>query len=353
MNTKPILLVSALAVAALSNAQAVPGGSLIVLREGDGSAALSSVATPIFFDNFNTGGSILNSFAVPTTGGGAVTNSGSATSEGSINYANGQISFVGYRADAGTTGVVGTTSAAVNRIVGTFNTNTGAIGTAGTISDQFSANNIRSAVLVGNAYYAGGANTAPSGGLVSSTVGGTTTTPLGTTTTNVRVVSAFDNGVYFSTGSTTGGTSIGVYQYTPGTTGNQTLVVATGGSPYGFQFLTATSLLVADDNATTGGLKLYTNSGAGFTLASQLTLTTQPRSFVAVGNSIYYTTASGLFSTSLVGSTFGTATQLATAGTNTAFRGVAFVPQAVPEPSAFAALGLGTLGLLRRRRASK
>ena len=55
-------------VALITTAQAqFTAGDLVVLQEGDGSAALSSAGTPIFLDQFTTGGAFVNSLAIPST----------------------------------------------------------------------------------------------------------------------------------------------------------------------------------------------------------------------------------------------------------------------------------------------
>jgi len=52
----------------------------------------------------------------------------------------------------------------------------------------------------------------------------------------------------------------------------------------------------------------------------------------------------------LSGGGFGTPQTLATAPTNTGFSGVAFAPQAVPEPASIGLLALAAGGLVIRRR---
>lgn len=333
MSLKSVLLVSALSVAAASQAAGLIPNSLLVLQE----QGTSSAATSISLLNYTTAG-VLGATSTYAVSG--ITQSGSATSEGALNLsADGKkISFVGYGAAAGTSGVVGGTSA---RKVGTIDIATGAIDTS-TVTGQFSGNNIRSSYVSGSTYYAVGANS----GLVSGTVGSTTAaTALGTQTTNLRVVKGYGGNVYFSTGSGTAG----IYQYDAAATGKQTLIVGTGTStsPYDFQFVSATSLLVADSSA---GIKLYTKNGSAWSV-SQTLAGSAAASFTLLGGSIYFVSADGtkLNTATFDGSTFGTVSTLATSGTGKVFRGV----EAVPEPASMVALGLGAAALVRRRRSAK
>ena len=83
MKTTIRLWVSAviLICAACTTALAGPftAGNLAVVRVGDGSAALSSVATATFIDEITTGGTLVQSIALPPSGGSPLTLSGSAT----------------------------------------------------------------------------------------------------------------------------------------------------------------------------------------------------------------------------------------------------------------------------------
>jgi hypothetical protein len=51
-------------------------GNLVVLQEGNDLAALTSAGTPIFLDQFTTGGTFMNFTAIPSTGSSALVNGG-------------------------------------------------------------------------------------------------------------------------------------------------------------------------------------------------------------------------------------------------------------------------------------
>src|SRR2546423_15661031 len=81
-------------------------GNLVVYRVGDGTAMLTTVATPVFLDEYTTGGTLVQSIALPTAGSGSnrrLTARGSSTSEGLINFSvDGQFfGATGYYADVG------------------------------------------------------------------------------------------------------------------------------------------------------------------------------------------------------------------------------------------------------------
>ncbi|NDC43140.1 MAG: hypothetical protein EBZ77_16595, partial [Chitinophagia bacterium] len=164
--------------------------------------------------------------------------------------------------------------------------------------------------------------------------------------------------LYMSSGST-GGTpaTTGIFQVGTGlpvTTG-QTLTtiinttVGTSPSPYQFIFNTAgTICYVADDRsiANGGGIQKWTLSGGvwslAYTLATGSASTVGARGvtadFSGANPIVYATTAetslNRLIKITDTGASSGaTATTLATAGTNTIFRGLAFAPQAASCPT--------------------
>src|SRR5262245_8138809 len=77
--------------------------TISIYRVGDGSAALSTAAAPVFIDTFSTSGMLLSSVPIATTGGSALTAVGNATTEGILSLSqNGtNLVFTGYRKDAG------------------------------------------------------------------------------------------------------------------------------------------------------------------------------------------------------------------------------------------------------------
>jgi hypothetical protein len=328
---------------------AFTAGNLVVYRVGNGSAALSSAATAAFLDEYTPSGTLVQSKPVPTTTSGAqrgLTNSGSATSEGQMTLSsNGKcLLFTGYEAPVGTASV--TSAANINRVVGVvFNGSTQAfINTTTGFSDGYSGNNIRSATSdnCDNLWTSG---TGTGGGVRYTTLGGSSSTQVSTTVANTRNVGIFGGQLYVSSSSltfrlATVGTGLP-------TTSGQTITNLPGfpttGSPYAFFFADLSSsvagldtLYVADDAA---GLQKYSLVGGTWTFNNTVTVTgNNLRGLTGTvnGSSVTLYGTGGTNQTNLVKLTDSSAynanndgsfTTIATAATNTAFRGVAFAPQ--------------------------
>lgn len=370
-------LLAALGLAALS-AQAAPitPGNIVLTRVGDGSAALGSTATAVFLDEYTTTGTLVQTIAVPTTVAGAnfaLTVSGSATSEGAITISpDGKFAaFAGYNAAVGTAGVATSTAATNVRVVGVLNLSTGAINTSTALTTAFSGNNVRSAVTDGTNIWAVGGNA----GVQYTTLGSVATpTQISAAPTNLRRVEIFNGQLYVSSGS---GAFVNVSTVGTGTptTSGQTTTSLPGfptatASPYDFWFSDANTVYVADDrNATTagGGIQKWSLSGGTWSLAYTISQASASpyigvRGLTGVVNggvtTLYgVSTANTLVSLTDTGAS-STYNVLATAATNTAFRGLEFAPfaSAIPEPGSLALLGLAALpgvALLRRRKLAK
>ena len=116
-------LLAALAPHAAGQFAANDGSTVVVQRVGDGTGSLGSTATAVFLVEITVAtGAVRTTVSLPTAASGAtvpITNSGSATSEGSVTRSgDGRCIVVsGYAATVGTSGVAGTTAASVNRAV--------------------------------------------------------------------------------------------------------------------------------------------------------------------------------------------------------------------------------------------
>ena len=321
-------------------------GRIVALQVGDGTAALSSAATPIFLKEFTTTGTAGISLTVPTTGMNRLTISGSAGSDGQMTLSqDGKfISIAGYDAASGTATITGTTSAVANRVINTVDASGNVVRGAST-STQFSANNFRSALKGNNADYWG------AGGNSGTYYFGTTATSgaIQTTTANTRVVNIYNGNLYYSTGSGT----IGIYGFTgtPTATSIPTLLIATGtgSSPYSFAINpTSTIAYIADDraSASAGGVQKWTFNGSvwtlAYTLSSGATIGARGLAVDFSGtNPVIFaaTTDNKIIKYTDIGAS-STASTLYTAPTNTALRGLTFAPSNPVSPPTVSTTGI-------------
>ena len=343
------IAVSLFSSLAIGRAQSFDPGDLAVLQVGNGSASLTSAGTAIFLDEYTTGGSFVNSLAIPATGSGELVNSGSASSEGQLTLsANGQyLVFVGYNVAAGTAGVAGASSSSVPRGIASLDAN-GNYSLIATTTTFYNGNNIRGGTSDGNGNYwgAGAANT---GGTVYLGTG----TPAQITSSNSLVIQDIGGNLFYSTAK--GVTGIYEIAGTPTSGSASPTLVLANAAPSDFTF--NTSMTIAYVANTSGGIQRYDFSGGSWTLSYTLDSGTGMNGLAVNFNGtdplIYATAEDGKNLIEITdagpGSTVNT---LATVnGSTEAFRGLDFTPQPAPEPSACALMGMGLAGLwgLRRR----
>ncbi|HOJ67149.1 MAG TPA: hypothetical protein PLZ54_09275 [Paludibacteraceae bacterium] len=315
-------------------------GNLVVLRVGDGSSTLSNASTAIFLDEYTTDGTLVQSVDIPTSGENLLTNSGSATSEGQLTLSPDQslLALAGYNVEPGTTGVASTDAATVNRKIISVDY-TGTVKNALLSATAYNGNNIRGAVTNGVDFWASGtATTVAAGGVQYFGTG--TPTQVSSTSTNIRVINIFNGQLYYSSSAKTGYGIFAVGEGMPIVSGitstliiNMPQVSSTNASPYAFSFnATSTVAYIADDNSTSkgGGIQKWTFSDGNWSKAYTLGATgfrgltvdwsaTNPKIF-ATG------TDNNLYSVTDDGSGTSTPNIIASGATNTAIRGVAFVP---------------------------
>lgn len=320
-------------------------GNIVVLQVGNGTAALSNAATPLFLKEYNTSTANQTSpvkiVNIDTSGAARLTLGGTTSSEGQITLSSDstRIVIAGYDAAAGTASVGSTASAVIPRAIDTVSIN-GIPGRADTTQTVFSGGNIRSATRnASENYWAAGSVT----GIYYM---GNTAAPdtIYNASTNLRVIQAANGKLYFSIQS--GLSRIGRINSQPTTgfvTADTMITLGTGTtpSPYGFAVNAAENVVyVADDRNTTsgGGIQKWTKTGSTWTLAYTISTggTTGARGLAVdwsgTYNVIYATTAVSAANT-LIRITDSSAsgaspvTTLATAPTNTAFRGVVMSPR--------------------------
>ena len=353
---------------ALANAVAFTAGNVAIYRVGTGTGILVNTGNPVFIDEYTPSGMLAQSIALPTTANGSnapLIGSGTATSDGLLTRSvdGNCLWMTGYGTTVGgATSLTGTTSGLVPRVVGRINA-AGAIDTTTALTNYSSVTNIRSAA--GNdcnsAFVTGGTGTGAGivSGIINVALGATTANPaLSTTLTNLRQVNIFNGQLYIATGS---GTTIRIGAVGIGTSSTTGQVVATlpgipttaSVSPYAFFFAKLSgasagvdTLYIAHEDVS--GLAKYSLNGGiwvskgvvgvdvddyrgltGVVSGSTVTLYAVRKggsSATGGGELVSLVDASGYD-----GAFAGTPTLRATAAANTAFRGVALVPEATPS----------------------
>jgi len=328
---------------------------LVVYRVGDGASALVNTGNPVFVDEYTSSGALVRTISLPLVVNGSqrrLVASGTATSEGLLTRSvdGHYVVLTGYDAPLPTTGLAGTATTAVPRIVGRIAAD-GSVDTSTQVLDGVGGNNPRSVASVdGSQFWFTGA----AGGVRFLNLGNTSasTTQLSTTVTNLRQVGIFGSQLFVSDAS--GSVRLGPVGSGLPTTSGQTIsnlsgFPATTGSPYGFYFadLDATVpgldvLYVADDSL---GLTKYSYSSVSGSWVANGTIGAAADAYrgltaIVSGSTLnlYATRKGGSGATgggelvSLVdasgynGAFAGTPTLLVGALTNTAFRGVALAP---------------------------
>ncbi|MFN0075854.1 MAG: esterase-like activity of phytase family protein [Prosthecobacter sp.] len=344
----------------LASAAPFTPGNVVVYRVGAGGApTLLNTGNPVFLDEYTPGGTLVQSVAMPTSISGAnkrLIASGTASGDGILTRSvDGRyVIATGYDAAAPFTSLTSTAASTVNRVIGRVDASA-TVDTTTAIADAAFADNQRGAASInGTAFWTSGGAT--SGVRYVSSLGGTTSTQLSTTITDIRQLGIFGSQLYVA--SSAGAIRMGQVGAGVPTAAGQTIVSITGyptsgANPKGFAYFDLDSgvagvdtVYVADDGTTTGGIIKYSLTGGtwtsrgitgvatdtyrgitGFALGSTVTLylTRKGGGAAAGGGELVSLVDAGGPTANITG----TPTLIATAATNTAFRGVALAPQAI------------------------
>ncbi|MFN8218789.1 MAG: hypothetical protein U0S12_01480 [Fimbriimonadales bacterium] len=354
-------------VLALGQAFAGPftAGNIVVLRVGDGSAALTTAATPIYLEEYTPGGTLVQTIAAPTSTVGSnrqITATGTSGSSPMLTRSvdGNYLTFGGYDSAVGTPAVSGLTSAVANRVVAIVSAN-GTLDTTTALTDAFSTNSFRGVVTTnGTDLWLSGTGATGTAGVRYATKGGTTSILVNTGVTNCRGVNIYNGQLYVSTmsgafrGINTVGTGL------PTTTGNATTLLA-GFDPsttspldtYDFYFSDANTLYITDARALpSGGVQKWTFDGSLWSLAYTLNAGLDKGCLRLAGQTvggvttIYAVTGSNSEANpnklAVVTDTgaLSSFTVLANAGTNQVFHGVALAPGQAAQTVAVGAITL-------------
>jgi hypothetical protein len=365
MRKKILGIVVALTFAILTaNAFAGPitPGNLVVVRFGDGVAALDGKARDVFLQEFTTAGTLVQTLAMPTSGSGSnrqFRNAGTNANEGYLKLStNGQYMTL-FGLDAAAGAQTSSDWSATGRVVGRVGID-GTIDTSTVLTDAGLSGNPRSAVMDGSNIWVGAGST---GGVRYTTFGTVGASTQLSSLTRCREVNIFNGQLYASEQS--GPSGHGIYAIGSGlpTTSGQTATLyvntASGaGNPdlLDYWFADASTVYVADRRTIVngGGIQKWTLSGSTWSLAYTLTsgLSTGCNGLTGTmvgGNAVLYATSDGISNRLLTVTDTGASsafTSLFTTGANTMLRGLVLT---IPEPATLSLLVLGALVLRRRR----
>ncbi|WP_375417973.1 IPT/TIG domain-containing protein [uncultured Hymenobacter sp.] len=328
-------------------------GNIVVARVGDGSEILSGAAAAVFLDEYTPDGTLVRTIDLPTSVSGnnrILTASGTATSELNLTRsADGRyLVLAGYGAAPGTPAIGASETTDVTRVIGRIAAD-GSFDTSTSTGDAFDKASIRAAATAdGLGFYAVGANS----GVRYVPFGGFASTPLNEQPTNLRAINTFGGNLYV-----TGAASpyVGLSQVGTGlpTAEGQAVTLlpgfpgAPGSSPNAFYLADLSAavpgvdvLYIADDRGTAGGgIQKWSLVGGAWVLNGAISGAAGLRGLMGTSSSgtAVSLAASGTGRLYLVSDEAGynaapsvvaLPAAIATAGTNTAFRGVAFAPEA-------------------------
>ena len=332
-------------------------GSVMVVRVGDGTGALSNASAGVVLEERSLGdGSLLRMIPIPTADDTAPGTNKAFTIAGTGGY-DGQLTrsadghylvLGGYHSGPGITNIANSSTTTVLRVVARVAAS-GTVDTS-TLVNSFTGNNVRGVASIdGSHFWVVGSSSGVQYVALGSDGTAGTNVQISSTPANMRAVNIILNNLYASSAS---GTTDGVLQIgtgVPATAAAATLLTgfptASGPSPSAFVGFDSDGangidvIYLADDRTTAGGggVQKWTNGGSGWVLAATFNngLTAGVRGVTALpGTGSTLVIASTAENPSrLVAyvddgvNTTPTVKVIQTAATNTFYRGVALPPQ--------------------------
>ena len=356
MKSRIYIVLLFLLAGVLGHSQSFTPGNIVVVRVGDGSAPLSSITVPVFLEEYTPTGGFVRSISMPIIVNGAnkrLTLLGSSADQGILSLSPDKryLSLGGVDVAPLTPGSVAQ-QATVQKVIGLIDYS-GMINTSTALNDAITGISYPSSAVTtnGSAIWTcvGGS------GMRYTTVGSSISTQILSTNTN-RGVCIYGGSLYIATSAG------GIQRLTNGlpTTGPQTVTTLISSSIGG---LSLNGFYLADINPAVAGYDVIYLAGSGGTLqkfsfngstwilngkigttsefygnltgvtnGSTVTLYITRKINTTGGGSELVILTDNTGHTLVPNSFVGTPSILTTAGTNTAFRGVAMAPIKCKEP---------------------
>jgi hypothetical protein len=353
------LLLSLFVISALAQTP-FTAGNVVVYRIGNGTTTISSAANTVFLDEYTPTGTLVQSVAMPTTVTGANKRltSGIAANEGMLTRSENGLYLIvpGYDADPGAT-LVNSNATNVNRVIGRVDA-TGNINTTTALTDAFFIGNFHSVASTdGTTFWVAGTDD-----LRYTTLGGTTS-PTVAVSSSINSVNIFNGQLYVGKSGTSSETRVQqIGTGTPTTSGNVLVNlpgVSTANSIGQFFFADVNAAVPGVDvlyiavPTSTIGIQKFSFNGTTWVANGSLavgTATVRGLTGTVSGTSVtlFTTSSTNLFTiTDASGhnnTMTGTVTTIATAATNTQFRGVALTPTVTALPVSLTSLTASLYG---------
>ncbi len=338
-------------------------GNLVLVRVGDGSAALSSAATAAWLDEYTTSGTFVQSIPLPTSASGpnyALTMAGSSASEGQVRLsADGHyLTVIGYNAAPGTASIAATAPATVNRVIGLVGA-AGVVDSSTAIGNSLFTSNPRGVATDNGMRFWASSGSANGAFYVNSAGASATSTQLGTVAT--RTLGIFGGSLYASVASSTAG--YGIAQVGTGLpTGAASLTLLNGfpatsstRSTWGFSMADLNpgvagidTAWLADDKTSGGdapGIQKWVFDGTIWSLSYTISTGTGTGARAVTADLsganpvLFVTTTDNKVERIVDLGASSSAETIITGVANTFFRGVDFTPTAIPEPQGLILVG--------------
>ena len=336
-------------------------GNLVIYRVGTGSPAMPNTGNAVFLDEITPAGATVQTIAMPTTASGSnkpLIAQGRQSEEGHLTLSQDgrYLVLTGYATTLPGSGALqSTTSATVPRVVGRVGFD-GSIDTSTALTDYGSGSSPKSVYSSDGTDFWVSADSAGTGGIRYATIGNTTSTLVTANTVDGKELRIFNGQLYVAAGSRFATVGTGVPIEGTASLTNLPGTINTGAATSGFFFASTDAspgpdlLYLVDTTAAGGSILKYSsaNQGANWTLAGKIDAGANSYSGLTaqvVGTTVtLYATrkvingaAGGGELVSIVDNSGFTGnpssaviTVLMTAATNVGFRGVSFVPTALP-----------------------